>query len=216
MWERRQAISNQPAEWIGDGQSLLNQLGPPEGLLDFVSVSSTAKVEVTDAASLSRFLRDYHAQVLIPMELPAICSAQAHAARSQARELIALDCSLNTSGRMPQHLAAASRRVGKAQLQKLRPLRDQRLVQRYIKAVEIGQAHGWHTVVYGLALAIYSLPLRQGLLAYANQTTLGFIQSAARSLRLSERQCRRVFESVCASLPNAVESLSSWPENPVS
>ena len=43
-----------------------------------------------------------------------------------------------------------------------RPLRDQRLVQRYLTAVEQGEAQGWHTLVYGLTLAVYSLPLRQG------------------------------------------------------
>ena len=61
-------------------------------------------------------------------------------------------------------------------------MRDQRVVQRYLQAVEGGQANGWHTLVYGLTLAVYSLPLRQGLLGYAHQTTRGFIYSAARML----------------------------------
>jgi len=97
--------------------------------------------------------------------------------------------------------------VGQHQLQKLRPQRDQRLVQRYLFAVETGEAHGWHTLVYGVTLAIYSLPLRQGLLGYAHQAMRGFIYSAARSLRLSEHQCRRLFDNVCVGLPQAVESL---------
>jgi urease accessory protein UreF len=103
--------------------------------------------------------------------------------------------------------AAASQRVGQGQLRKLRPLRDQRAVQRYLRAVESGEAHGWHTLVYGLTLAVYSLPLRQGLLGYAHQTTRGFIYSAARMLSLSEHQCRAVFDSLCAGLPEAVEAL---------
>jgi len=70
-----------------------------------------------------------------------------------------------------QDFAAPSRRVGQSQLQKLRPLRDQRMVQRYLQAVDGGQANAWHTLVYGLTLAVYSLPLRQGLLGYAHQTT---------------------------------------------
>jgi len=73
--------------------------------------------------------------------------------------------------------------------------------------VEDGNAHGWHTLVYGLTLAVYSLPSRQGLLGYAHQTTRGFIYSAARMLRLSERQCRSLFDNLCADLPEAVGSL---------
>ena len=108
-------------------------------------------------------------------------------------------------------LIFASRRVGQSQLRKLRPLRDQRVVQRYLAAVEGGQAHGWHTLVYGLTLAVYSLPLRQGLLGYAHQTTRGFIYSAARMLRLSEHQCRSLFEGFSADLPTAVEALIPQP-----
>jgi hypothetical protein len=49
--------------------------------------------------------------------------------------------------------------------------------------------------------------LRQGLLGYAHQTTRGFIYSAARMLRLSEHQCRTLFDSLSADLPEAVEVL---------
>jgi urease accessory protein UreF len=122
------------------------------------------------------------------------------------RELIALDCRL-ASEPILQAFASASRRVGQSQLRKLRPLRDQRVVQRYLHAVESGQADGWHTLVYGLTLAVYSLPLRQGLLGYAHQTTRGFIYSAARMLQLSEHQCRALFDTLCADLPAAVEDL---------
>jgi urease accessory protein UreF len=86
-------------------------------------------------------------------------------------------------------------------------LRDQRIVKRYLHAVEAGFAHGWHTLVYGLTLEVYSLALRQGLLGYAHQTTRGFIYAAARMLQLSEYQCRELFESLCADLPHAVDEL---------
>jgi urease accessory protein UreF len=58
-----------------------------------------------------------------------------------------------------------------------------------------------------MTLEIYSLALRQGLLGYAHQTTRGFIYAAARMLRLSEHQCRTLFEKLCADLPQAVEEL---------
>ena len=81
------------------------------------------------------------------------------------------------------------------------------MVQRYLRAVDDGQARGWHTLVYGLTLSTYSLPLRQGLIGYAHQTARGFIYSAARSLRLSERDCRELFDEMCADFPVAVEAL---------
>ena len=86
-------------------------------------------------------------------------------------------------------------------------MRDQRVVQRYLQAVESDQADGWHTLVYGLTLAVYSLPLRQGLLGYGYQTTRGFIYAAARPLQLSEMNCRALLEELCANLPLAVEEL---------
>jgi hypothetical protein len=53
--------------------------------------------------------------------------------------------------------------------------------------------------------------LRQGLLGYAHQTTRGFIYSAARMLSLSERQCRDLFDTLCANLPEAIEALLAQP-----
>ena len=106
-----------------------------------------------------------------------------------------------------QSFATASQRVGKTQLKRLRQLRDQRLVQRYLRAVQAGEAHAWHTVVYGLVLSVYSLPLRQGLLSYAQQTTRGFVRSAANRLRLAESECQILVSEVCAGFPAAVNRL---------
>jgi urease accessory protein UreF len=139
------------------------------------------------------------------VELPAIQSAHGHAMGNELRELVQLDGQLANAEGM-QAFSEPSRRVGQAQLQKLRPLRDSRLVRRYLEAVETGRAHGWHTLVYGVTLAIYSLPLRQGLLGYSYQIMRGFIYSAARSLALSEKQCRAIYNRVCKDLPRRVEA----------
>jgi urease accessory protein UreF len=85
------------------------------------------------------------------------------------------------------------------------------VIQRYLHALDTGDAHGWHTLVYGLTLAVYSLPLRQGLLGYAQQTTRGFIHAAARSLRATEAGCRGLFDELCRPLPAAVELLLPRP-----
>ena len=207
MVKSTQLALNDAAEWLGDWHPLAEQLGSVDGLLTLASVSSELELPpVHDAASLERALREYQQHILLPIELPAIQAAHGHASRNELRELVALDQQLQQQPVL-QRFASASRRVGHGQLQKLRPLHDQRMVRRYLHAVDIGLAHGWHTLVYGLTLEIYSLALRQGLLGYAHQTTRGFIYSAARMLQLSERQCRRLFESLCAALPQAVEDL---------
>jgi len=195
------------AEWLGDWHPLAEQLGSADGLLELGALSASLRLgPVSDEAALRRFLETYQARILLPLELPAIQRAHAHAARHQVRELVDLDQQL-ASQAVLSSFASASCRVGQSQLQKLRPLRDQRTVQRYLRAVEGGEAHGWHTLVYGLTLAVYSLPLRQGLLGYAYQTTRAFIYSAARSLHLSERQCRTLFDELCGGLPAQIEGL---------
>ena len=200
-------LTHDPAEWLGDAHPLVAQLGSADGLASLHDLAEVLPVQsVTDLPTLREFLRSYYERILLPLELPAIQTAFNQASRNEVRELIAFDQQLAREP-MLLDLARASRRVGQAQLQKLRPLRDERGVQRYLTAVDNREAHGWHTLVYGLMLAVYSLPLRQGLLGYAHQTTRGFIHSAARSLQLTEADCRAVFDEICAPLPAAVETL---------
>jgi urease accessory protein UreF len=205
MPKGRQLALTDATEWLGDWHPLAEQLGSADGLVELGSVSSLLQLPpVNNVPSLRKFLGQYQLCILLPLELPAIESAHGYASRNELRELVALDQQLAAEPVL-QNFAGPSRRVGQAQLQKLRPLRDQRVVQRYLAAVENGEAHGWHTLVYGLTLAIYSLPLRQGLLGYAHQTMRGFIYSAARMLDLSERACRQLFDELCADLPLAIE-----------
>ncbi len=209
MVTQTQLALNDAAEWLGDWHPLAEQLGSTDGLAALGAVSSLLQLPpVHNRVSLRRFLRGYQAKVLVPVELPAIQTARAHASRNELRELIATDQRL-AGEPILQPFAVASRRVGQAQLQKLRPLRDQRMVRRYLQAVESGAAHGWHTLVYGLTLELYSLPSRQGLLGYAHQTTRGFIYSSARKLQLSEHDCRDLFDELVEALPAAVEKLLS-------
>jgi len=203
----KQMLQAEPHEWLGDWHPLAEQLGSAEGLLTLASVSESLRVPtVTDFDSLRQFLQQYHSQILVPHELPAIQRAFDHSCRNEVRELIQLDKQLQSETAL--HIfSEASARVGKAQLQKLRPLRDQRIVQRYLNAVETNEARGWHTLVYGLTLTIYSLPLRQGILGYARQTTHSFIHSAARGMSVTEKDCRALLEQLCEPLPAALESL---------
>jgi urease accessory protein UreF len=183
------AVPSSPAELLGDAHPLLEQLGSPEELAMTGSVTTAIQFRrVSDLPSLRRFLDEYRANVLVPVELPAIVSAYGHASRGELNELVALDERLVRDPVLRQ-FAISSCRVGQRQLSKLRPMRDQRLVRHYLAAIESGQARGWHTLVYGVSLAMFSLPLRQGLQNYIERTTLGFIESSAKSLRLSEANC---------------------------
>ena len=196
-------------ELLGELHRLSGQLGSPQGLIALGTAPlSLAFVRGTDLAALQQFLESYCSQILIPHELPAIYQAYRHASRYEVRELIAADCKLDGEPKL-QRFASVSRRLGVAQLQKLRPLRDQRLVQRYWEAVENGEAHGWHTIVYGLILAVYSLPLRQGLLNYGEQVIRGFIESGRHSFKAPSEQSLALHEKLCAPLPKAVESILS-------
>jgi urease accessory protein UreF len=206
MWLKPE-LAHDPAEWLGDAHPLVEQLGSADGLTSLHALADSMRARpVTSLPALRDFLHSYHERILLPHELPAIQTAFARASRNELRELIALDQRLFAEPGLAD-FPNASRRIGQAQLQKLRPLKDERLVQRYLHAVENGEAHGWHTLVYGLTLVLYSLPLRQGLLGYAHQTTRGFIQAAARSLSFSEAHCRKLFDELCAPLPGAVDSL---------
>ncbi len=207
MVKQTKVALSDAAEWLGDWHPLAEQLGSADGLVTLSSVSDLLQVRpVQDVPSLRSFLHSYHRHVLAPVEFPAIKTAFGHAERNELRELITLDEQLAQEPVLAS-FANASRRVGQAQLQKLRPLRDQRLVQRYLAAVDSGLAHGWHTLVYGLTLEIYSLPLRQGLLGYAHQTTRSFIYSGARLLQLSERQCREMFDELSPLLAETVQQV---------
>jgi len=194
-------------EILGDVNSLAAQIGSTDGL---VATTHEAGAQifrrVMNLRSLREFLRYYHSRILVPIELPTIHQAYQHANAYQVRELMDLDRRI-VSEPMPQCFAAASCHIGKSQLKRLRPLRDQRLLQRYLAAVQSGKAHGWHTVVHGLILSLYSLPLRPGLLNYARQTTRGFIESSGRRLRLSEIQCRDLAAETGSDLAEMVNQL---------
>jgi urease accessory protein UreF len=207
MWQQFQPAQGEPNEWLGDWHPLAEQLGSARGLAALSDISASMHVPlVHDLPSLRHFLVTYQKQLLLPIELPAVQRAFDHTCRHEVRELAEFDRQLAADPAL-KPFAEASRRVGQTELLKLRPLRDERIVRRYLEAVERKEANAWHTIVYGLTLALYSMPLRQGLLGYGYQTTRGFIYSAAKDLKLSENNCRTLLDELCANLPAAVEGL---------
>jgi urease accessory protein UreF len=207
MLSQTQPSARAGAELLGELHPFIAQLGSADGLVTLGTVATFLQLPpIENVTALAQFLEAYRARILLAVELPAIGLAWQHGSRNEVRELIAVDQALAQNPAL-QPFAAASRRVGRSQLEKLRPLRDQRVVQRYLRAVEGGQAHAWHTLVFGLTLALYSLPLRQGLATYARQTIGGFIRAAARPLRLTRAECQELLERMCANLPRELEAI---------
>lgn len=209
MFTSEKILHCEPAELLGDWHPLVSQLGSTEGLVEFAAVAQRLRVgAIEHEAGLCEFLRRYTRDLLLPAELPAIQRAFGHASRNELRELIAFDREQALCSAL-RDFTSASRRVGQEQLRRLKPLRDQRFIQRYLLAVDEGRAEAWHTLVYGVTLAVYSLPLRQGLLHYGAETLRGFAQLACRSVSISERVLRQMLEERFAELVPAVDALLS-------
>lgn len=207
MFTNEQVLQCEPAELLGDWHPLVAQLGSAEGLVEFASLAALLQVgTIEHGAALREFLRRYTRELLLPVELPAIRRAFDHACGNELRELIAYD---REQALQPQlrDFTSASRRVGQEQLRRLKPLRDHRFIQRYLLAVDEGRADAWHTLVFGVTLSVYSLPLRQGLLHYGAETLRGFVQLACRSLTVSELVLREMLDECFAQLVTGVDQM---------
>jgi urease accessory protein UreF len=211
----REFAQSGAANLLGDFRALLHQVGSPDAGLMSEDAFWPASVEAPLA--LGGFLENYLTGLLQPCELPAIVTACAHAQRCELRELLAQDRHL-AERLPPTPFAAASQRIGRHHLAELRPLRDSRIVQRYLAAVESGQAHGWHTLVYGVTLAVFSLPLRQGLLDYAQETLSVLALAAGRSKNIGPSELDEALSGPLSRLPQAVEAALApqEPKQPVS
>jgi urease accessory protein UreF len=198
------AAKSQAENLLGELRALLRQIGSPDASSN--SASPLWAVAVETLAELKHFLEHYLDRILFPCELPAIVQACGHARRGQWRELLAADLRLDEVLHATP-FAEPSRRIGRLQLARLRSLRDERTVQRYLGAVESGQAHGWHTMVYGVTLAIYSLPLRQGLLFYSQETLSALAFAVGRSRNFSEAEVAEMLAQLWARVPEAVAAV---------
>ena len=188
-----------------DARPLTEQLGSADELTTLSSIACSHQLtKVHSIGTLREFLVRYREQALGPLEFRQIYAAYNLATQNHFRELLALDAQLAHDPTL-QEFQLASRHVGKRQLNRLRAMKDLRLVQRYREAVNEGSAYGWHTLVYGIILSTYSLPLRQGLLHYGRQTLGGFIGSATRSLDLPHDASLQLQVELNSSLPPLIE-----------
>ena len=184
-------------EMLGDVRALAEQAGAARGTLMLVA---PVLPDIASVPALRDFVAAYTRETLVQREWPMVLRAWQFAREGKARELIALDREWSAWQR-DVAFAEASFRVGQRQLNKLRPLRHERVVQRYAAAVEAGEARGWHPLVYGVTLAVFNLPLRQGLVNYAAQTLGGLVDSAERRHRLPTDDCQALLDEANGRLP---------------
>ena len=204
MPEQTQPAITEANECV-DTRALAEQLGSAEELTTLSPIACAHQLnKICSLPALREFLVDYCSQKLGPEEFPAIVQAWEAGSKNHIRELLNFDREL-ASNKQLKEFEVASRAVGKRQLNRMRPLKDMRVIQKYRDAVNEGTAHGWHTVVYGLVLSTYSLPLRQGLLHYGRQTLGGFIHAAARPLQLSHAACLELELELSNNLRRQVE-----------
>jgi urease accessory protein UreF len=142
--------------------------------------------------------------VVIALDWPVILEAAELARLGRYRDLIELD--QNYPARRAGQWTEASFRVGRRQLSRLKACRDLRLVQRYLLAVENGQAHAWNPIVFGVALAAFNLPYRPGLLHYASTLLRGFA-ARCRPQNVPIADWTVWMNSLEAPLPEAVQRL---------
>ena len=161
---------------------------------------------VTDLRGLRLFLERYEREILRPIELPAVQSAYWFANRGQFRELLELDAELSANDLL-MPFARASLSVGREQLRLLKPMYDQRMVQRFRKCVVAGEARGWNPVVFGIFLSIHSVPVREGLVQFGTQLWSGFVNGAQKSCRLPDGECTELLGEYLDRLPGRIEEV---------
>lgn len=207
MLDQIYIVPQNASEVLGDLAAFAEEVGctDPLGRLT-LATASLESMRVDSLPALQQFLDDYAANVLIRYELAAVMQAYQYAVRSQVRELIALDQQLSHV-RALQGFARASGNVGKTQLRRLRPLRSERVVQRYLKSVDAGEANAWHTIVFGLVVALYSLPPRQGLIHFAHQTLGGFAHAAAPRFSMGSAETDQLLSGYTRLVASAVDAL---------
>jgi urease accessory protein UreF len=190
-----------------DFSSLFDQIGSADGLALCGIDAAPQMDQVRTFDDLKAFLHDYCVNSLLAIELPLISKAYSLASGNQFSELIEFDKKLAADAQLKK-FALASQRVGQMQLKRLRPLRDQRGLQRYIRAVDSNEVFAWHTLIYGVTLASFSIPLRQGLFGYCEQVISGFVNAAARNIPFSEVEGQNLVEEICRTIPKSMEQMT--------
>jgi urease accessory protein UreF len=176
--------------FLGDLAGLTEQIGGDGAKVsvgDAIDGGPFQLSGVVDLKSLRKFLVEYRNRLMVPIELPTIIQASLMVERGEFRELMDLDQSLSRKPEM-KIFSESSRWIGQCHARTMRGMKDHRTVWRYCDAIRTKTAFGWHPVVYGVVLAAFSIPVRQGIVNYCEQVINGFADSAAARLDLGGKE----------------------------
>ena len=156
---------------------------------------------------LRLLIEGYLTKVLETIELPAIVRAHHEATHGRGLELIELDQLF--AGRHPEWLllTPASTRIGHDYLNRLRPLKDERIVQKLIEAVHLGHTPGYHLTVFGLTMAVFSIAPRKGLADYAQAALEAVVATASGRFNLTQLDRKALLAPSRATLPKAISRM---------
>ena len=202
--------------FFGDLAGLTEQIGIDGAKLasgDGLDGEALEHGSVVDLKSLRTFLNEYCSRLMVPVELPTIIEASLMVERGEFRELMELDQSLSTKPEM-RRFSESSRWIGQCHARTMRGMKDHRTVWRYCDAIRAKKAFGWHTVVYGVVLAAFSIPIRQGIVNYCEQIIHGFTDSAALRLDLEAEDIALVKLETTAEMSLFIDQVVAGKSGP--
>jgi len=182
----------------------LDVAGDLYGLDDLCRVTGLDRPE--SPAALTRLGERFRDAVLLPRELPALLATHEFARRGRSRELLKEEKKLALA-RDWRALVAPSRRVGGHLLSQLRPLRDERIVQRFLDAHCAGRTPGFHLTVLGVTSALFHVPPRQVLWDYALTLLDGLALTAGQRLRLAAPTRQAIVRNISQPIPPKLGSM---------
>lgn len=162
---------------------------------------------MTSSEALRGWLVDWVENTLAPRDWPAVVEAYTLAQQGKSRELLALDARLTRERR---DLEGPGILAARRQLARMRPLRDSRVVQRYLDAVERGEARAWRPLVFGVEAAVFNVPLRSALLAYGTRLLQELIGGAILPLRLNPAAVEAEMAAITARFPSRLPALPGF------
>ena len=203
-WSSPQPIGPDNSAILSDVSALAECIGSSQAPAAWSPELLSASISTVDA--LTGWIRQYRETVLASKEWPIVLEAWQFTRNGKSRDLIRLDQKCDSWMTVSPY-KEASRKVGHRQLCRLRALRDQRIIFRYLDAIGAGQANGWHPVVYGLYLAVFNLPLRQGLVNFGEQTIRGLVRGVPRGPLLTDENVDETVNHEVGLLPGALPEL---------
>ncbi|MSU31872.1 MAG: hypothetical protein EXS25_04265 [Pedosphaera sp.] len=192
--------SDPNSDSVSSLSTIVEQLGIPE--------NPRSWAPVTRGILAGKVLAELREGLIQNTEWPAILQAAELTRRGYHRELLQLDQRFGRD--LSPSLAKASCCVGRHQLGRLRALRDQKIIQCYLDAIETGQARGWNPIVFGVVLAVFGIPLRQGLVHYAT----ALLRNHAEQIAVNPAEAQRLLDESVRMLPESANKvLDSQPKS---